>query len=80
MNAPVTFLVSAIMEPRLPNRHPTWLGEIKSLAVIGVPVEDGNPVSTNLLKTSMTAFCAGEFCDSRVYNKKRHKIKRLNYS
>lgn len=68
----VTFLISEIIAPPFPNRQPTWLDGTTSRADTGDPFESESnpftrPVSTDLLNTTIVAFCAGEYSDSTLY-------------
>jgi hypothetical protein len=73
MSAPVTFLISESTLPSLPLKQPTKSDETRSLAVTGLPSlkPDRCPLpmtpSMILRKTRTTAFCAGEYVDSRFY-------------
>ena len=76
MLAPVAFLISDTITPPFPNKQPTWLDETTSCAVTDDPVFNPEfipfsiPASTDLEKTSTVAFCAGEYLDSGLCNKK----------
>lgn len=73
MSAPVTSLIAESTLPSLPLKQPTKSDETRSLAVTGLPSlkPDRYPLpltlSIILRKTRTTAFCAGEYTDSRFY-------------
>lgn len=70
---PVTFLISEIIAPPLPNRQPTWFDANRTRAVAGDSFRSERnpfkrPVSVDLVNTTIVAFCAGEYSDSTVYD------------
>jgi len=62
----VAFLISETITPPFPNKQPTWFDETTRRALTDVPFfvpkssPFSTPASTDLEKTSTTAFCAGE--------------------
>jgi hypothetical protein len=73
MSAPVTSLISESTLPLLPLKKATKSDETRSLAVTGLPSLQPDrfpfPMTPSIIlqNTRTTAFCAGEYADSRFY-------------
>lgn len=77
----VAFRISETIAPAFPNKTPTWLDGTTSRAVTDGPLYDresgpfSTEPSTDLEKTSTTAFCAGENLDSGFCRKTKKSEK-----